>query len=44
MHQQRVAYMNEQGFYDLARSSCADHAASSCVLQLLEDADIKSLE
>jgi hypothetical protein len=40
MHRQRVSYMTEQGFYDLARSSFADDNASSCVLQLLEDADI----
>ncbi len=39
-HRRRVLFMSEQGFYDLARDSLSDQAASSCVLQLLEDADV----
>jgi hypothetical protein len=38
-HQQRVSFMNEQGFYEIAKSSFADAAASSCLTELLEDAE-----
>jgi hypothetical protein len=31
--------MNEQGFYEIAKSSFADAAASSCLTELLEDAE-----
>lgn len=37
--QQRVSFMQQQGFYDLARSSLSDQSASNYVSQLLEDAD-----
>lgn len=39
LRQQRVAYMSELGMYDLARNSLSDQAASSCLTQLLADAD-----
>jgi hypothetical protein len=39
LRRQRVAYMSELGMYDLARNSLSDQAASSCLTQLLADAD-----
>jgi hypothetical protein len=35
--------MQQQGLYDLARNSLSDQAASNCVSQLLEDADLSLL-
>jgi hypothetical protein len=37
-HEQRVSYMSDHGFYDLARDSLSDGAACSCVVKLLGDA------
>jgi hypothetical protein len=41
--QRRVSYMQQQGFYALARGSLSDQAASNCVSQLLEDVDVSLL-
>ncbi len=44
VHEQRLAYMSDHGFYDLARDSLSDVAAFSCVVKLLGDAGASGTE